>query len=84
MNNSFARRIAIFVLITKEKMKRLEKAPLPTKYGDFEMYAYKSDFKDFPHVVLFSKTAYSTLPAVRVHSECMTGDVFSSARCKSI
>ena len=62
-------------------MKRLEKATLPTKYGDFEMYAYKSDFKDFPHVVLFSKTTYSTLPAVRVHSECMTGDVFSSARC---
>lgn len=62
-------------------MKRLEKAPLPTKYGDFDMYAYKSEFKDFPHVVLFSKTDYTDVPAVRVHSECMTGDVFSSGRC---
>ena len=62
-------------------MKRLEKAPLPTKHGDFDMYAYKSEFKDFPHVVLFSKTDYTNTPAVRVHSECMTGDVFSSGRC---
>lgn len=62
-------------------MKRLEKATLPTKHGDFEMLAYESPFKEFPHVVLFSKTKQEEVPIVRVHSECMTGDVFSSSRC---
>ena len=62
-------------------MKRLEKASLPTKYGEFDMLAYESPFNDFPHVVLFSKTNKDEIPIVRVHSECMTGDVFGSARC---
>ena len=62
-------------------MKRLEKASLPTKHGEFDMLAYESPFKDFPHVVLFSKTNKNETPIVRVHSECMTGDVFGSARC---
>jgi GTP cyclohydrolase II len=62
-------------------MKRLEKASLPTKHGEFEMFAYESPFKEFPHVVLFSKTKSNQTPIVRVHSECMTGDVFGSARC---
>ncbi len=62
-------------------MKRLEKASLPTKHGEFELLAYESPFKDFPHVVLFSKTKQGKVPIVRVHSECMTGDVFGSARC---
>lgn len=62
-------------------MKRLEKASLPTKHGDFDMLAYESPFKEFPHVVLFSKTKQDEIPIIRVHSECMTGDVFGSARC---
>jgi 3,4-dihydroxy 2-butanone 4-phosphate synthase/GTP cyclohydrolase II len=62
-------------------MKRLEKATLPTSFGDFDMIAYESDFPDFPHLVLFSKKKTNETPIVRVHSECMTGDVFSSNRC---
>ena len=62
-------------------MRKLEKASLPTKHGEFDMLAYESPFKDFPHVVLFSKTKQGETPIVRVHSECMTGDVFGSARC---
>ena len=62
-------------------MKKLEKASLPTKHGEFDMLAYQSPFKEFPHVVLFSKTKAGEIPIVRVHSECMTGDVFGSSRC---
>jgi 3,4-dihydroxy 2-butanone 4-phosphate synthase/GTP cyclohydrolase II len=65
-------------------MKQLEKITLPTDFGDFEMLAYDSEFVDFPHIVLISsgETDHkSELPNVRVHSECMTGDVFSSLRC---
>ena len=62
-------------------MKKLEKASLPTSFGDFDMIAYESPFPDFPHLVLFSKTKSNDTPIVRVHSECMTGDVFMSNRC---
>ena len=81
-NKYFGKRISIFAESNFDKnMKRQESASLPTKYGEFEMITFKSEFNDFPHVVLFSKTDYSDIPAVRVHSECMTGDVFSSGRC---
>ncbi len=60
----------------------LVKTILPTKYGEFDMYAYTSEFKDFPHIVLVSKSWDSkTEPIVRIHSECMTGDLFASNRC---
>lgn len=65
-------------------MKALVKITLPTDFGDFEMLAYDSEFVDFPHVVLSANGEAehkTTLPNVRVHSECMTGDVFSSHRC---
>jgi 3,4-dihydroxy 2-butanone 4-phosphate synthase/GTP cyclohydrolase II len=65
-------------------MKQLVKITLPTDFGDFEMLAYDSEFVDFPHIVLISSgdaDHKSALPNVRVHSECMTGDVFSSLRC---
>ena len=63
-------------------MSRLEDIHLPTKYGDFDMIAYDSGVIDFPHFALVSKKwDKMTIPAVRIHSECITGDVFSSARC---
>ena len=65
-------------------MKQLVKTTLPTDFGDFEMFAYDSEYAEFPHIVLRSSGESdhkSLLPNVRVHSECMTGDVFSSRRC---
>lgn len=57
-------------------------ANLPTVYGDFKVKAFKSTFPDFPHLVLYNGEV-DTMDAVyvRIHSECMTGDVFSSVRC---
>jgi 3,4-dihydroxy 2-butanone 4-phosphate synthase / GTP cyclohydrolase II len=64
-------------------MKILETTVLPTQYGNFEMIAIESEFVDFPHIVLktndYLKKDSPTL--TRIHSECMTGDVFGSARC---
>lgn len=57
-------------------------AKLPTKYGDFVVHAYESLLDGKGHVALV-KGDLSTVeaPLVRVHSECLTGDVFGSLRC---
>jgi 3,4-dihydroxy 2-butanone 4-phosphate synthase/GTP cyclohydrolase II len=63
-------------------MKLLAETRLPTAFGTFDLLAFESGFHDFPHVVLRSVVAPSTdVVNVRVHSECMTGDVFGSRRC---
>ena len=63
-------------------MRRIENTHLPTTYGEFEMIAYESQFKDFPHIVLMTKKKLEIDSCiVRIHSECMTGDIFSSQRC---
>ena len=64
-------------------MKSLVKSKLPTKNGQFEMYAYKSEFYHFPHIALVSRPFNNDeVQTVRIHSECMTGDVFGSIRCE--
>ena len=62
--------------------KSLAQNKLATKYGEFDMFAYKSGFENFPHIVLYHplKKGKKITP-VRIHSECMTGDVFGSAKC---
>ncbi|MDP3880262.1 MAG: bifunctional 3,4-dihydroxy-2-butanone-4-phosphate synthase/GTP cyclohydrolase II [Dehalococcoidales bacterium] len=61
---------------------RVAEAKLPTKYGDFTSLAYKSDIDSDEHMVLVMGDISSGEPVlVRVHSECLTGDVFGSLRC---
>jgi len=61
---------------------RVAEAKLPSKYGEFTAIAYKSDVDPDEHLALVMgdlSTEESVL--VRVHSECLTGDVFGSLRC---
>ncbi len=61
---------------------RVAEAKLPTRYGDFIAIAYKSDIDPDEHLALVFGDIDSRKPViVRVHSECLTGDVFSSLRC---
>lgn len=55
-----------------------EIATLPTKYGVFKIQAFKDDDKE--HLAIFTDNLSSS-PIIRVHSECLTGDVFSSIKC---
>jgi len=58
------------------------RAKLPTKYGDFTAIAYKSDMDNFEHLALVMGDIKAKKPLlVRVHSECLTGDIFGSLRC---
>ncbi len=55
---------------------------LPTDYGDFDLYLYRSLLDGEHHLALVRGKIKSHVPIlVRVHSECLTGDVFRSRRC---
>ncbi|MCK5179145.1 MAG: bifunctional 3,4-dihydroxy-2-butanone-4-phosphate synthase/GTP cyclohydrolase II [Candidatus Omnitrophica bacterium] len=61
---------------------RIVEINLPTEYGEFKMTAYRSKVDDLEHIALVMGEIDETIPTlVRVQSECLTGDVFSSLRC---
>ena len=63
-------------------MERTAKAKLPTKYGDFDIYGYRNVISGKSHVALVMGDVADGEPVLcRVHSECLTGDVFGSCRC---
>lgn len=64
-------------------MQRQAEAPIPTHYGQFTMLAYaEKPTERMPHVAFIAEGFDATRPVpVRIHSECMTGDVFGSRRC---
>jgi len=63
-------------------VRRAAEAPLPTEYGGFTAVAYENDVDKAQHVALVKGRWREDEPVmVRVHSKCLTGDVFGSARC---
>ena len=63
-------------------VRRVTEAKLPTRYGDFTAIAYRSSIDPGEHVALVRGDVSGDEPVlVRVHSECLTGDVFGSMRC---
>ncbi len=55
---------------------------LPTQYGDFEIKAFDSGNAELPNLALIHPACNLSEPVVvRIHSECMTGDVFGSRKC---
>ena len=71
-----------YIRKTEKLVNKVEEVKLPTKYGNFKLHLYEDIFDNNSHLALslgdFSNEK-STL--VRVHSECLTGDVFHSQRC---
>ena len=66
-----------------ERFVKLAASPqLPTVYGDFTLYAYQNELDSKIHLALVMGDVAGDQPVlVRVHSECLTGDAFFSARC---
>jgi 3,4-dihydroxy 2-butanone 4-phosphate synthase / GTP cyclohydrolase II len=63
-------------------VKRVVSATIPTMYGDFTIHVYQSDTDQKDHIALVKGDIKPEKPVfVRVHSECLTGDVFGSLRC---
>jgi 3,4-dihydroxy 2-butanone 4-phosphate synthase / GTP cyclohydrolase II len=67
---------------TERLVRREATADLPTKHGDFRIMSYTSPMENEEHVALVcGDVAGKENVLVRVHSECLTGDVFGSCRC---
>ena len=63
-------------------IERVAEARLPTKYGEFKAIAYRSQVDPGEHIAMTIGTWNADQPVlVRIHSECLTGDVFGSLRC---
>jgi 3,4-dihydroxy 2-butanone 4-phosphate synthase/GTP cyclohydrolase II len=68
---------------TREKLvERMEMVKMPTEYGEFNLYLFRSKIDGQHHLALVcGNVAGKKNVLVRVHSECLTGDVFGSRRC---
>src|ERR1051325_11171328 len=63
-------------------VERVAVATLPTEWGDFQIAAYRSLTTNEEYVVLFKGEMKRDVPTlVRIHSQCLTGDVFGSTKC---
>jgi 3,4-dihydroxy 2-butanone 4-phosphate synthase/GTP cyclohydrolase II len=67
----------------REKLvERVEAVKMPTDHGEFDLYLYRSQLDGQHHLALVhGEVAGKPGVLVRVHSECLTGDVFGSRRC---
>jgi 3,4-dihydroxy 2-butanone 4-phosphate synthase / GTP cyclohydrolase II len=70
---------------TEDLVERVAETRLPTRYGEFTAYGYRSTIDDSEHLALVygdvTSGADDEPVLTRVHSECLTGDVFGSQRC---
>jgi 3,4-dihydroxy 2-butanone 4-phosphate synthase/GTP cyclohydrolase II len=67
---------------SEKLIEREQTIQMPTDYGDFEMHLYRSLVDEAHHLALVMGKISEKKPVlVRVHSECLTGDVFGSRRC---
>ena len=62
-------------------MKREAIANLPSDFGDFKVYGYTNELGGVDQVAIVKDDGTDKIPMVRVHSECLTGDIFHSRRC---
>jgi len=63
-------------------VERVAEARLPTEIGEFRIAGYRSRTSDEEFVVIFKGDLQPEIPTlVRIHSQCLTGDVFSSTKC---
>ena len=81
-----------FRLKREQLVHRIESVRMPTRWGIFQLYAYQGQFDPQPHLALCkggvgdldesgNPIIHEEPVLVRVHSECLTGDVFGSSRC---
>jgi 3,4-dihydroxy 2-butanone 4-phosphate synthase/GTP cyclohydrolase II len=68
--------------VETKTVERVATANLPTEWGDFQIAGYRSLISDEEFVVLYKGQLSRDIPTlVRIHSQCLTGDVFGSTKC---
>ena len=66
---------------SEKLIKRIAQTVIPTDFGNFKVIAYESIVDKYHHIALIKGKIGKGATLVRVHSECLTGDVFGSRRC---
>ena len=71
------------VLVSSTKTEQVASADFPTRWGKFRIYGFRGTFNGRTEeaVALVMGDVHASPPLVRVHSQCLTGDVFGSLRC---
>ncbi len=69
-------------LRTESVVERGEEVQMPTAYGDFRLIPFRQKSNGLEHIALFKGDLSQEEVLVRVHSSCMTGDIFGSQRCE--
>jgi GTP cyclohydrolase II len=73
--------------VSSSSIKQLASADFPTRWGQFRIFGFQGEFSDGGQarveeaVALVMGDVHSAPPLVRIHSQCLTGDVFGSLRC---
>ena len=66
---------------SEKLIRRIAETTIPTEFGKFKIFAYESITDKYHHLALIKGRPDKKRALVRVHSECLTGDVFGSERC---
>lgn len=66
---------------TERHVVRMVETHLPTEFGDFKIYGYLDELTGVEHVALIKDSQPDKTPIVRMHSQCLTGDIFHSLKC---
>jgi 3,4-dihydroxy 2-butanone 4-phosphate synthase/GTP cyclohydrolase II len=67
---------------SEKLVQRMASASLPTRYGEFDIHIYQAAYEEATHAALVCGAPHlDPQPLVRVHSQCLTGDIFASERC---
>jgi GTP cyclohydrolase II len=71
------------VPVSSQTVQQIASADFPTRWGKFRIYGFRAVFngRSEEAVALVMGDVHSSPPLVRVHSQCLTGDVFGSLRC---
>src|SRR5215203_5135478 len=68
--------------VQHKSVERIAEAGLPTRFGEFRIIGYRSLVSDEEFIVLARGSLRAEKPPlVRIHSQCLTGDVFGSTKC---
>jgi len=82
LNLLTVRDLIAYRLHHEQLVQRMAAPSLPTRYGDFSVHAYRASVTGEEHIALvMGKIEPDDAVLVRVHSQCLTGDVFGSVRC---
>ena len=65
----------------ERQIEKVAEVDMPTPLGDFRLHAYRSMIDDYQHLALVKGDITKGEVLVRVHSQCLTGDIFHSKRC---